>query len=471
MSIIVELYQFKKKENSTAQPNRASASSFNCILKEECGIINPSIILDIGLSQSPSSYNYAYIPSFNRWYWIEEWTNIHPRWVASLKVDALASFKTDIGNTNLYVLRASNEYDGSIIDSLYPTKIYNTVSINSPNSDLWTSTPLANGTFVIGVVADYGAFGGLSYYALSYSNMRVLIHKLLEDGIKNNVHGYSDEDCSIALQKSLVDPLQYVKSCIYLPYSISEIIGNIETSISIWDWELAVDCKSLSLNNTFIQKDTYIELPQHPQQNTRGHFVNVAPYTEHTYSDGIFGDIPLDTVRLAYATNLDINLRIDITNGLGTLSLYTGQYLINRLSAPLGVSIQLSQVSKSLGGQLIGALSGGNSLTNGLIGGLTNLAIGGGFSDGAKAVQPRVSTVGGDSSGFSKYNLTPRLYTRFMELVDDDITSNGRPLCKVRQPKNVGGYMLIQDADVSINGTSTELATIRNYLEGGFYYE
>ena len=31
--------------------------------------------------------------------------------------------------------------------------------------------------------------------------------------------------------------------------------------------------------------------------------------------------------------------------------------------------------------------------------------------------------------------------------------------------------MLIQDADISISGTSRELSIIRGYLEGGFYYE
>lgn len=469
MSFTVTLYTFNKKENSTKRPTSVGAS-FNCIIKEESGVVNPSIELDLGLASSPSSYNYAYIEEFDRYYWIEEWTNIYPLWRASLKVDVLATYKNDIGNTPLYVLRASNEYDGSIIDTLYPSKVYNTVSVNFPDIDLWTSTPLASGTFIIGVVASYGAFGGVSYHALSYSNMRSLIYKLLQDGVAE-AHGFSLNDASMSLQKALIDPLQYVKSCIYLPYDISNIVGNVETTLTIWDWSLEVENKELSLNNTVIVKNAEIPLTSHPQENQRGIFTNVAPYTEHVYSDGIFGDITLDTVRLAYSNKVDVNLRVDVTNGLGTLSLYSGNYLMNRINAPLGTSIQLSQVTRSLGGTIANAFIGNSNTAIGVLGGLSSVAMGGGFSDGAKAVQPRLSSVGGDSSGFSKYELTPRLYSRFMELVDDDINCNGRPLCKVKQPSSLGGYMLIQDADVSISGTSSELSQIKSYLEGGFYYE
>ena len=55
--------------------------------------------------------------------------------------------------------------------------------------------------------------------------------------------------------------------------------------------------------------------------------------------------------------------------------------------------------------------------------------------------------------------------------VDDDNTHNGRPLCDVRTISTLSGYMLIQDGDVTITGTSAEDSLIRSYLETGFYYE
>ena len=64
-----------------------------------------------------------------------------------------------------------------------------------------------------------------------------------------------------------------------------------------------------------------------------------------------------------------------------------------------------------------------------------------------------------------------RLDHQFFRPVDDDNTHNGRPLCEVRQISSLSGYMLVQDGDVEINGTSAEDAAVRNYLETGFYYE
>ena len=120
MAFRVDFYNFSKKENSTATPSANSATSFNCKLLSPSGVLSPVLEINLGVNNYPN-YNYAYIPNFNRYYWISDWVNDGPLWRCSLNVDVLASYKTAIGNTNLYVLRAANSYDGDIIDTLYPT--------------------------------------------------------------------------------------------------------------------------------------------------------------------------------------------------------------------------------------------------------------------------------------------------------------------------------------------------------------
>ena len=249
----ITLYTLTKKENSTARPSANTGTSFSCVLKAPSGILNPTIELDIGLNDSPANYNYAYIPAYDRYYWISEWINTGPLWSAKLKVDVLASYKNEIGNTDLYVLRSASNYDGYIVDSLYPTKVSNVTEITSPNAALWNSI-LSNGCFIVGVISDQGAFGGIDYYALTYSNMNTFIHSLLNDQIADQVNGFSSQDCQIALQKALIDPLSFIKSCIFLPYD--DVIGTPDTSLRIWSWTITVDCKKISLNNTYINKDT-----------------------------------------------------------------------------------------------------------------------------------------------------------------------------------------------------------------------
>ena len=466
----INLYNFSKKVNSTKIPN-TTPSSFSCVLKENSGIVNPTIILDIGLSDSPAQFNYAYIPEFNRYYWIEEWTNEHPRWIASLKVDVLATYKNEIGDTPMYILRSASNYDGNIIDTLYPTKVSESLSITDPSTALWNSV-LSNGCFVIGVISDGGAFGGIDYYALTYSNMNTLIHSLLNDQIADGVNGFSAQDCQIALQKALIDPLSYIKSCIYIPYD--DVIGTPESVLRIWSWNITVPCKKISLNNTYTIKNATIDIPKHPQTSSRGAYANANPFTQHILSSGIFGDIPLDSIDLIDASSISLNLQVDVTNGEGILSIYKGLYLLNRIKSAVGVPIQLSQVSRSAEGYVMSGLS--NILTGvdalaPVTAGLTSYFLGGGVGDGARSVMPRASSIGGGSGGFSIFSYPIKLLTRFLTLVDDDITSNGRPLCQVKKPNTLSGYMIIQDADVSLDSTSTELAEVRSYLEGGFYYE
>ena len=53
----------------------------------------------------------------------------------------------------------------------------------------------------------------------------------------------------------------------------------------------------------------------------------------------------------------------------------------------------------------------------------------------------------------------------------EDNDHHGRPLCQMRTPASLGGYMIVQDGDVPTAGTQSETAEIKSYLESGFFYE
>ena len=114
----VYLMQFKKKENSTLQPT-INFQPFSGTLRESCSIINPSIGFDLGQNTTPVA-NYAYIPTFSRYYFIENWTWERGIWWAEMAVDVLASWRSDIGSSSNYVLRAAAASNGYVEDSYYP---------------------------------------------------------------------------------------------------------------------------------------------------------------------------------------------------------------------------------------------------------------------------------------------------------------------------------------------------------------
>ena len=86
------------------------------------------------------------------------------------------------------------------------------------------------------------------------------------------------------------------------------------------------------------------------------------------------------------------------------------------------------------------------------------------------AAQPNVTT-SGMNSGFSGLAGSWHLTALFYQLVPEDNTHRGRPLCQVRTLSTLSGYQLCTNTDVSIPATREEIDMIRGYLESGYYYE
>ena len=73
--------------------------------REETGLISPVFRVE---GMQNRSFNYAYIPDFNRYYYITGYSSLgHNILELQLKVDVLMSYKTDIYATTGYVERAS----------------------------------------------------------------------------------------------------------------------------------------------------------------------------------------------------------------------------------------------------------------------------------------------------------------------------------------------------------------------------
>ena len=77
-------------------------------LRDVTDIINPVILVE---SVTIGQHNYAYIPQFNRYYFISGISSVRTGlWAVSLQVDVLMSFKNDI--LNLVVILNNTESNG-----------------------------------------------------------------------------------------------------------------------------------------------------------------------------------------------------------------------------------------------------------------------------------------------------------------------------------------------------------------------
>lgn len=475
MSFKVNLFTLSKRDNSTKQPT-GTGTEFNCVLKSGSGIMHPALSFDLGLVNDPSQYNYAYIPAFERYYFVEEWYFERALWTATLRIDVLATYKTAIGGTSLYVLRAAGAHDGNVIDTLYPSKTGCSFASDT-KSNPWNTT----GCFVVGIVNKEAAFGSLNYYVLDSASLASLCAKLTDPAqIITEAKGFIPTELGMGLQLSLVDPIQYIKTCVMLPVAASEIT-NLGTSAQfpVYNWDPAVNGKKVYPTSRIYKSYTF-DISKHPDTNARGNYVNSAPFTKITLTIPPYGCIDIDTSVTCNASTLSVEVEIDPLNGKGILVIKCNNIVLNRLESQIGVPISLSQVVRNYVGAATSAMGGITGALSGMVSGAAagpagiaaGAIVGGGshIGDAVQAMQPRAQTIGSTGSFVSNHG-DFRLDHQFFRPVADDNTHNGRPLCQVRQINNLSGYMLIQDGDVTITGTSAEDSMIRSYLESGFYYE
>lgn len=468
MSFEVKLYTLSKRDNSTKRPAANAGTSFNCILKSGSGIMHPTLSFDIGLLQDPSNYNYAYIDAFDRYYFIEEWYFEHALWTATLKVDVLATYKTEIGSSTLYVTRAadSSVQDENIIDTLYPAKSGCTFLSDTVTNPWWNDL-----SFIVGVVSRSGNMGSLAYYGMDATNIHTMCRNLLDNTVTEQ-NGFSTADASLALQLSLVDPMQYIKSCMALPVSLAELadIGTLN-EVYAFNWDAGVAGYKILLA-PYINKSFTFNILKHPDTTSRGNYVNSDPFTKITLTIPPWGTIDIDTSVTCNASSLTTEVRIDPITGKAILTISCNNIVLNRVEAQLGVPISLSSVTRDYVGtasSAIGSLSGvvGSALAGDIAGAIGSLS---GIGNAVKSAMPRASTIG-TTGGFASAMGTFRLDHQFFRPITDDPVHNGRPVCAMHRISTLSGYMIIQDGDVPINGTSEEDAAVRQYLESGFYYE
>lgn len=87
-------------------------------LREECDMINPSILIE---NAGVISANYAYIPEFGRYYFITKITSVRNNmWRIDMHVDVRETYKNQIRENRAVVARSSGYYNLYLPDNKMP---------------------------------------------------------------------------------------------------------------------------------------------------------------------------------------------------------------------------------------------------------------------------------------------------------------------------------------------------------------
>lgn len=349
--INIILYQFAKKKKSTKIPT-SGGTTFSCEITEDCSIINPIIIIKASTFDSYiGGFNYAYISTFNRYYFITNITYSAKTgfWYFILSCDVLGSVRTSLLSTDQYVERAYNylrqdisdwdnlNYNPYIIDSMYQSElkpIYDTVKYTSPFQSLPqvyenTLAPETNGWFILGIVDSLSGskFGAITYYLMNYNQFKSFMNYLL-GGISQwfDFSNLISGSVSAELLGLIGEPLQYIVSCKFIPRVPKILIDSLGSAVNINFGMYPTAYQAYALppvyyNNPVVSFGVSIPLTDHPQI-TRGKWLNGNTHTERVLRFEPFGVIPLDSSKFIGYSRVMLSVDYDLITGNGILNIY-----------------------------------------------------------------------------------------------------------------------------------------------------
>lgn len=496
MAFTVNLLSFTKRENSTKIPTAAQLAAGiapSCVLLDSTSLMNP--VFKLSRATNPIGYNYCYVSRFSRYYFITDITSEKDYWYVSCTCDVLASFRSQILSGSHYVLRSASNYDEYIVDPVYPSKtnetgefVYGSVDGTSVTDPFSYSNGHSYVWCITGDVIDSSVMnqqiGSNVYYWMNENECQTFVNYLMD------VQQYSGIDptteYSVAMQKALMNPMQYINAVILLPFDKDGTLAtNNHVKFGYYDIELSGgNIKRLTQGTMMKTQVLEFTLPKHPQAASRGKYMNGAPFTSYELYLGPFGTIPIDPASLIDETTLRVECQTECCTGMTRILVRgkTSNVRIYAGCAQVGAPVSVSQLTRDMLGEVqnnlnqdfatAGAMTsiftGGLSAAGGVFNSIQ--AIGGMAFDAVRMKYP-VAAGGGPNGSFLSFHSPCYLNAKYYNVVDQNNTEIGRPLYKTRVLSTLSGFCLCSGADAAITGTQDEAIKINNYLNTGFYIE
>lgn len=448
----VRFYNFSKKKNSTSQP-ASTYTSVDCLLKESTSVHDPVLIISGGPNVS---HTYAYIPDFDRYYYVEDYVSISAgRTEYVLKEDPMASHKSEIGSTKAYIVYSASQIDRMIPDTRLAVKESRNVAGSGDfNNPVFNST----GCYILSVLAkeQNGAVGIATCYALDQTNMDKVCDWMCDTTVGQAICDFMDGDLKSA-----------ILGCIWVPFPMPttnqnyiKIGDQISTSISVYRF------------SSFAERTGVYNISCHLRYGATD-FRSMEPYTSgNIYLPGV-GTMELNMSDWYGSTNINVNVTQEWLTGNCTYLLFNDAgALIQSATCNVASQCPLGQMTTNGSGAV-------NSLVAGVAGGLLTgnpISVLGGAAGAILNFNRRSPSISGDIGGRS-CTLWPYISHCEWSVDTEDpedldyITNRGGPCGGVDTISNHTGFLQCEDASVLISGSDQERDEINQILNTGFYYE
>ena len=204
------LYKFKKSSDSTKTPTTIGVE-YQCVLKDNTGLINPVFRFKYSLNENIGQYNFMYIDAFDRFYFIDNWEWSAGEWVAYCSPDPMGTYKEEIKTLRATIERCSNAtyQNRTIPDPLSIVSPGVNVQQSEINAQLgdFANDPADGGFFIVGINNGESITGAVAYYALTFKAFYQTVNFLMKQ---------NPFDWNTSLNNK-VNPLQYINSVYWCP--------------------------------------------------------------------------------------------------------------------------------------------------------------------------------------------------------------------------------------------------------------
>lgn len=449
----ITLYNINKRVNSTRIPLESEQVLVaDGTLNNQSGVLSP--LINFAAIQNPANLNYAFIPIWGRYYHINEWTFGDGFWTAQMQVDVLATYRNTIGSSTQYVTRAASAVDDRITDTLYPLlQKPKTVQVVMEKKNFSSEY-----NYIVGIIGN-GRSGTVTYYGMTLQEYYTFSAYLMSGAF---LDGLDFGDLTRETIKAVLNPFQFITG-IYA--TVLNIDRTSPVSSIPMGW-YTIEATARPVGTTLFP-DLVGELSCTIPKHDKGGFYRFAPYTKYILRNPLIGSCEIPAHLLADSVNLNGVIRCDAATGKGILTL-TNDNNITVYQTPCDLSATLI-VTQITGGNLGGVIAGTvNAQSAMLSGNFTGAASG--ILSAIGSLTPETDskgTAGALAFLNSPFTLTATFYDTAQQYPEDF----GRPLCKPVQINTLSGYLKCEDADISLAATADEIRSVKDYLNGGLFYE
>lgn len=127
--MIIKLYKNLSDKNHVDKSITQMGNDLSGSLRDDCSIVNPVIRIEDYTGFDFSEVNYAYIPEFKRYYYINNITLKNKMFELSMHVDVLMSYRDEIRSNSAVISRQENNYNLYLQDGVFKTYAFSHIQV------------------------------------------------------------------------------------------------------------------------------------------------------------------------------------------------------------------------------------------------------------------------------------------------------------------------------------------------------